>query len=67
MRRLGIVTPRHPSQNRDDCFIPDRRDAGGNEAIQVLWEIGIHLAAFLGIALAVNALLVLFGAVPVPT
>lgn len=66
MRRLGIIMPPHPSQNQDDCFIPDRQDAGRNEAFQVLWEIGIHLAAFLGIALFVNVLLVLFGAVPVP-
>lgn len=66
MRRLGIIVPPHPSHNRDDCLIPDRQDAGRNEAFQVLWEIGIHLAAFLGVALAVNVLLVLFGAVPVP-
>jgi len=66
MRRLGIITPPHPSQNQDDCFIPDRQDAGRNEAFEVLWEIGIHLAAFLAIALAIRPLLVLFGVVPVP-
>jgi hypothetical protein len=66
MRRLDTIIPTHPSQNQDDCFIPHRQSADKNEAFQVLWEIGIHLAAFLGIALVVNVLLVLFGVVPVP-
>jgi hypothetical protein len=66
MRRLGIITTAHPSQNQDDSLIPDRQGRERNEAFQVLWEIGIHLAAFLGIALVVNVLLVLFGVAPVP-
>ena len=35
--------------------------AGNNEAFQVLWEIGLHLAAFLGIAFAANVLLLILG------
>ncbi len=66
MRRLGIITTAHPSQNRDDSLIPDRQGTESNEAFQVLWEIGIHLAAFLGIALVVSVLLVLLGVVPPP-
>ena len=66
MRRLGIITTAHPSQNRDDFLIPDRQGTERNEAFQVLWEIGIHLAAFLGIALVVNLMLVLLGVVPLP-
>jgi hypothetical protein len=61
MRRLGIVIPTHPSQNRGDYFIPDRQGEHENEVFQVLWEIGIHLTAFLAIALAIKPLLVLFG------
>jgi len=65
MRRLGTIMPTHPSQNQDNCFIPDRQGADRNEAFQVLWEIGIHLAAFLSIAVVVNLLLDLFGVVSV--
>ena len=66
MRHFGIGRMGHASRDRDSCFVPDRQSAHGNEAFQVLWEIGIHLAAFLGIALVVNVLLVLFGVVPAP-
>ena len=71
MRELGIgklVAVRTPDRvsNRDDYFAPDRQGEHENEVFQVLWEIGIHLAAFLAIALVVNVLLVLFGVVPVP-
>jgi hypothetical protein len=66
MRRLGIITTAYPSQDRDGSLIPDRQGTESNEAFQVLWEIGIHLAAFLGIALVINVLLVLLGVVPPP-
>ena len=37
------------------------RAAGNNEAFQALWEIGVHLAAFLGIAFAADLLLMVLG------
>ena len=38
-----------------------RQRAGNDEASRVLREIGLYLAAFLGIALAANALLAVLG------
>jgi hypothetical protein len=46
---------------RDGDIRPSRQTAERNEVFQVLREIGIHLAAFLGIGLAANLLLVLLG------
>jgi hypothetical protein len=69
MRDLGIgklaaVRTQDGVPDGGDYFAPDRENEHANEVFQVLREIGIHLAAFLSIALAVNVLLVLFGAVP---
>jgi len=66
MRDLGIgklaaVRTQDGVPNQGDYFAPDCQGEHGNEVFQVLREIGIHLAAFLTIALAINLLLVLFG------
>jgi len=66
MRDLGIgklaAVPTHDGvPDRGDYFAPDRQGEHANEVFEVLREIGIHLAAFLSIALAINLLLVLFG------
>ena len=37
------------------------QSTGNNEAFHVLREIGVHMAAFLGIALAANLLLTVLG------
>jgi hypothetical protein len=66
MRHLRIERPDHASGDRDRSFAPDRENARGNEAFQVLWELGIHLAVFLGIAFTVNLIVVLLGASPTP-
>ena len=64
-RKLAAVRGRHASRIRDDYVAPDQQSEHGNEVFLVLWEIGVHLAAFLGFALGVNLLLVLFGIAPV--
>lgn len=70
MRDLGIgklaaVRTRDGVPNRGDYFAPGLQGEPGNEVYHVLWEIGIHLAAFLSIAVVVNLLLDLFGVVSV--
>jgi hypothetical protein len=64
-RKLAGVRGRHASRIRDDYVAPDQQSEHANEVFQVLWEIGVHLAAFLGFVLGVNLLLVLFGIAPV--
>jgi len=66
MRHLRIEKLDRASGDRDRSFAPDRENARGDEAFQALWEIGIHLAVFLGIAFTVNLLVVLLGASPTP-
>ena len=66
MRHFRIEGLDRASGDRDDSFAPDREGARRNEAFQVLWEIGIHLAVFLGIAFTVNLIVVLLGASPTP-
>jgi hypothetical protein len=64
MRHYGIERTGHASRDEDGFFAPDSERAQGNEVFQVLWEIGIHLAAFLGIAFVLNLIVVLLGAPP---
>lgn len=59
-RKLAAVLGRHAVRARDDQLAPDGHRGQGNEVHQVIWEIGLHLAGFLVIVLAVNLLLVVF-------
>jgi hypothetical protein len=67
MRHFRIERIDHASRDQDSSLAPDRQDAHGNEAFQVLWEIGVHLAAFLGIAFVVSLIVALLGVSPTPT
>ena len=66
MRHFGIEETVRTSRDEDRFFASDSERARGNEAYQVLWEIGIHLAVLLCIALVLNLVVVLLGTSATP-